>query len=46
LKWKQGDRPVKKATVFLRRIDDPQMELDFQQFLRMVTPLARFDNDD
>jgi hypothetical protein len=46
LKWKQGDTPIKHATVFLRRTDDPQMELDRDQFLKMVTPVGNLDNDD
>lgn len=46
VKWKQSDSAVKHATVFLRRIADPQMDLDHEQFLRMVTPLGGIDNDD
>ena len=46
VKWKQSDSAVKHATVFLRRIGDPQMDLDHQQFLRMVTPGGDPDKDD
>jgi hypothetical protein len=46
LKWKRTDTPVNQASVFLRRIDDPQSDLDLERFLRMTTPpLSGGDND-
>jgi hypothetical protein len=37
LKWKQSDAPIKNAVVFLRRICEPTMDLDYRQFTKMVT---------
>ena len=44
LKWKQINAPVKNATIFLRRIGDPQPNVDVRQFLNVVTPSTDFDN--
>ncbi|HET6978334.1 MAG TPA: carboxypeptidase-like regulatory domain-containing protein [Pyrinomonadaceae bacterium] len=45
VKWKQTNAPVKNATVFLRRVGEPRMNLDYQQFQKMVTP-SFVDKDD
>jgi hypothetical protein len=46
IRWKDGNAPVKRATVFLRRMDEPKSDLDPQRFLKIITPLADVDNDD
>lgn len=38
LKWKQGDTPVTQGVVFLQRIGDPPVELDYRRFSRAVMP--------
>ncbi len=38
LKWKESDLAIKNATVFLRRVGEPQMNLDFRSFMKMMTP--------
>jgi hypothetical protein len=45
LKWKQNTVAIKDAIVFLRRVGDPQVDFDYQQFVRMVTPPGGADND-
>ena len=46
LKWKHGDSPVTHATVFLRRIGDPEVGLDYLRVSRMVTPTRGLDKID
>ncbi len=38
LKWKNRDAPIKHAVVFLRRMGDPELDLDYISFTKMVTP--------
>lgn len=43
LKWKNRDAPIKQAIVLLRRIGDPELDLDYISFSKMVTP-SKSDN--
>ena len=46
LKWKQSNTAVKQAVVFLRRLGDPQQDLDFRRFMNAVTPSLGSDKTD
>ena len=38
LKWKQSNTPAEDAVVFLRRMGDPQLNVNVRQFLNLMTP--------
>ena len=45
LKWKQNTVAIKEAIVYLRRVGDPQVNVDFPRFLNAVTlPNVRGDD--
>jgi uncharacterized protein (DUF2141 family) len=45
VKWKQNNTPIKQAIVFLRRVGDPQVDLDYLRFVKTMTPPGKGDND-
>jgi hypothetical protein len=44
LKWKQNNAVIKDAAVFLRRVGDPQTDVDYLRFVNAVTP-SKADKD-
>lgn len=38
VKWKQTNAPVRNATVFLRRVGEPRLNVDYQRFMKSVMP--------
>jgi hypothetical protein len=46
LKWKQGDGPIKRAVVVIRRIGDPPADLDYQVLQKTFTPAPGLDKVD
>ena len=46
MKWKQSTAEIEHAIVFLRRVGDPQIAIDYERFLSMVTPLSGINGGD
>jgi hypothetical protein len=45
LKWKQSVAAIKGAVVFLRRVGDPEVNVDFARFVTAVTSPSERNND-
>src|SRR6185369_9942020 len=45
LKWKQTNAAIKNGVVFLRRVGDPQVDVDYLRFVNAVTKPSEANND-